>query len=190
MSKKYLLNLIKNNNINALEKILAELIDKETYDNSSLDDSDKDLQNEKWLKYGHRYYVSNMGRVRYRDTKYVIPQINRLINGMWNLYLDGEKWEKKCKTYNITINSNISNYVSIYNNYMFVWFEEIIEEDGISEFELAEQIFSSYLEKGDTLAIHHINNDEKDNRFENLILIPTSIHSKVHSIAKNKKDVL
>ncbi len=142
--EKLLLKAIK------LKEILDSEIsstDNKNYD-SSVYISEEDLPDEIWAKYGNgKYYLSNFGRVRYKSHKgLIIPQ--RKENG--DLYLDKEKWEKKCLE---NVNT-IGAYVKVY---------PLIAE--------------AFKIKKDGYDIHHINCNGYDNRLDNLISLPNWIHA-------------
>ena len=178
--KKYLLELIRNQNFAELKEILVQQITSptNTFFDSSENYSDCDIAynncKEQWKKYGSKYQVSNLGRIKYKTTNFVIPQIN--INQ--NLYLDKQKWKEKC--YKFSINTiKISSYTKIYYEYIAsTWLEE--------EKEAAKEGFKTMFKKNpkSRLEIHHINNCENDNRVDNLIYLNSYFHNEIHKIAK------
>ena len=135
MNKEFLLSLMEENDIDTLKNILVNELIKPTNGlfDSSFDENPDDIiynnQIEQWRDYGKKYHISNFGRVKYFNTQYIIPQINK----NKNLYLDRLKWEEKCKNFYIPT-YKISNDTIIYYEYIkTLWLDELKENETISE---------------------------------------------------------
>ena len=194
MDKKYLLELMSKKEFDELKEILANEIVKPSddfYDSSEDESTDIVVFNgkeEQWKEFGYKYKVSDFGRIKYRDTNYIIPQCHK----DKNLYLDRSKWEEKCNRLNLST-VKISNEEEIYYKYIGpVWLDEIKEGEIISERMLAEKVFAERFNNNpkESLVIHHINNSEKDNRVQNLIYLPNTFHLEIHAYAKARMPLL
>ena len=150
MNKREKIDLLLKHAIE-LKNILDEEIknpDNKEFDSSKFE-GDKDLDGEIWKQTYTHYYASNYGRIKYKSDKgMIIPQ--RKQDG--NLYLDREKWFKKCAENNIE-SIKISTEVLVYT-YIAEAFN--LNKEGYH--------------------IHHINRNGYDNRLENLLALPKWIH--------------
>jgi hypothetical protein len=151
MNKREKIDLLLKHAIE-LKNILDEEIknpDNKEFDSSKFE-GDKDLDGEIWKQTFTHYYASNYGRIKYKSDKgMIIPQ--RKQDG--NLYLDREKWFKKCAENNIE-SIKISTEVLVYT-YIAEAFN--LNKEGYH--------------------IHHINRNGYDNRLENLLALPQWIHN-------------
>ena len=151
MNKREKIDLLLKHAIE-LKNILDEEIknpDNKEFDSSKFE-GDKDLDGEIWKQTYTHYYASNYGRIKYKSDKgMIIPQ--RKQDG--NLYLDREKWFKKCAENNIK-SIKISTEVLVYT-YIAEAFN--LNKEGYH--------------------IHHINRNGYDNRLENLLALPQWIHN-------------
>ena len=151
MNKREKIDLLLKHAIE-LKNILDEEIknpDNKEFDSSKFE-GDKDLDGEIWKQTYTHYYASNYGRIKYKSDKgMIIPQ--RKQDG--NLYLDREKWFKKCAENNIE-SIKISTEVLVYT-YIAEAFN--LNKEGYH--------------------IHHINRNGYDNRLENLLALPQWIHN-------------
>lgn len=148
--------------------------------NYSNDKKEYQEQSEEYFKYawnargcnGKSYYVSNHGHVILTDEIADMEKINKK-------YLD-ENEQNYCpiKSNNGYLTQeglpdqlkNITLYTDIY-----VFVAEAFKEEFADEIKRLKEKFSN-----ERLELHHINNDPNDNKLNNLIYLPRSIHARAH----------
>ncbi len=115
----------------------------------------EDLEGERWEKYrdNQKLEVSNLGRVRYSDTKEILEQVD-IAKLKGYLYL--------------------KDYKEIQKRLKFKFQDEYV-------FQMVAKTFKTKPQDSDAIwDIHHIDNDGYNNREENLKYVSRDDHNKIH----------
>ncbi len=145
------------------EKKLIELLnnslnDKKLAKEFEKSSKDEEKYNKAWKigKTKDFYYASNWGNVRINQDGDIIPQKKGNFNNedLNNIYLDTTNYK------------NLAKYTKVYNFVAFACMK--------NEYDKLQLIYPE-----ETFVVHHIYN-YGDNRVENMVYLPRSIHNKVN----------